>query len=607
MTLTDTLAGGVTWVSSTPSQGSCSGTTTITCNLVTNTAGIAVGGSVTITLWSLRELQAAIPNIASVTSSTLDLVSANNSSTGVAYSDFAACATSTLTAGGTLTGIINTYFPGTATANAGSTSITLGTSTGAATAIAVNDLVLIIQMQDAAINSSNSGSYGDGISGSGSTNLNNAGAYEYATATSAVPVGGGTLTFTASGPGGGLLYTYTSAAATVTQGARRFQVVRVPNYTTATLGAALTGSAWNGSTGGILALNLSGVLTLSGATVHMDGLGFRGGSGMFLVGSLATLTEVANAAGGVTVYTGTISGGAANTLVGTTFIVAGFTNAANNGTFVVTASTATTLTLANAAGIAETHAGTASISPGAANTDYLFPSPVSYAGTAIMGADGAKGEGIAGTPHWVQSGTNNINTNQTYTEGYPNGSMGRGAPGNAGGGGTDGDPSGTAAPGGNDQNAGGGGGSNGGTGGQGGDTWSSNLTTGGFGGSAFPADINRVVLGGGGGAGSSNNNSSTSSSSAAAGGGIVMIRAGSLTGTATITANGATAFNTTALRRGRWWRRRRQHHRSYRHWRRSWSNAPGARRRRRQCMVERKPIAMPTGTAREAAVAEVWS
>jgi uncharacterized repeat protein (TIGR01451 family) len=546
VTLTDTLASGLTWVSSTPSQGSCSGTTTITCNLVTNTTGIAVGASVTITVVVTPGAPGGYPNHASVTSSTADLVTANNSSTGVAYSDFAACATSTLTAGGTLTGTLNTYFPGTATANAGATSITLGTSTGAATAIANGDLVLIIQMQDAAINSSNSGSYGDGISGSGSTNLNNAGAYEYATATNAVPVGGGTLTVTAAGPGGGLLYTYTSAAATVTQGARTFQVVRVPNFTTATLSNTLTGSAWNGSTGGILALNLSGALTLNSATVHMDGLGFRGGSGMDLIGSLANLTQVANAAGGVTVYTGTISGGATNTLVGTTFIVTGFANAANNGTFVATASTNTTLTLANVAGVAETHAGTASISPGATNSDYLFTSPVSYAGAAIMGADGAKGEGIAGTPHWVQSGTNNVNTNQTYAEGYPNGSMGRGAPGNAGGGGTDGDPSATAAPGGNDQNAGGGGGSNGGIGGQGGDTWSSNLTTGGFGGSAFPADINRVVLGGGGGAGSSNNNNSTSSSSAAAGGGIIMIRAGSLTGTATITANGANGFNNTA-------------------------------------------------------------
>jgi uncharacterized repeat protein (TIGR01451 family) len=547
VTLTDTLAAGLTWVSSTSSQGSCSGTTTITCNLVTNTTGIAVGGSVTITVVVIPGAPGGYPNNASVTSSTPDLVNANNSATGVAYSDFAACATSTATAGGTLTGTINTYYPGTATANAGATSITLGTATGAATTIANGDLVLVIQMQDAAINSTNTSSYGDGISGSGSTTLNNAGAYEYATATGAVPLAGGTLTFTAAGPGGGLLYTYTSAAATATQGARTFQVVRVPNYSTATLGAALTGSAWNGSTGGILALNLSGVLTLNTATVHMDGLGFRGGAGMNLTGSLANLTQVANAVTGTTVYTGTISGGAANALAGTTFIVAGFTNAANNGTFIAAASTATTLTLANAAGIAETHAGTASMSPGATNSDFAFPAPNSYAGfgTPRIGADGSKGEGIAGTPHWVESANTFLNTAQTIAEGYPNGSMARGAPGNAGGGGTDGDPVVTPAPGGNDENAGGGGGANGGTGGQGGDTWNSNLTTGGFGGTAFPVSINRVVLGGGGGAGSSNNNSSNLTSSAAAGGGIVMIRAGNLTGTATITANGAAATNTT--------------------------------------------------------------
>ena len=544
VTLTDTLAAGLTLVSATPSQGSCSGTTTITCNLVTNAAGIAVAGSVTITIVVTPGAPGGYPNNASVTSSTADLLTANNSATGVAYSQFAACATSTAVAGGTLTGTINTYYPGTATASAGATSITLGTATGAATAIANGDLVLLIQMQDAAINGVNSSAYGDGISGSGSTNLNNAGVYEYATATSAVPLGGGTLTVTAAGPGGGLLYTYTKAAASAAQGARTFQVVRVPNYTTATLGAALTASAWNGSTGGILALNLSGVLTLNTATVHADGLGFRGGAGMTLQGTVVTLTRVANAAGGTSVYTGTVTGGAGNAYAGLTFVVAGFTNAADNGTFVATASTNTTLTLNNAAGVAQVHAGTATLSPPGTNTDYLFGSPNGYTGAARLGTDGSKGEGIAGSPHWVESAGDPPSTAQAYLEGYPNGSMARGAPGNAGGGGTDGDPA-TAMTGGNDQNAGGGGGANGGAGGQGGDTWNSNLTVGGFGGSAFPASINRVVLGGGGGAGSNNNNTGQSSS-AAAGGGIVMIRAGSLTGTATITANGAAAYNLTA-------------------------------------------------------------
>src|ERR1700681_3150344 len=200
----------------------------------------------------------------------------NNSASDISYYELTECATSTLTAGGNLSGTINTYYPGTATASASSTSLTLGTATGAGTAIASGDLLLIIQMQDATINSSNTSSYGDGLSGSGSTNLNNSGMDEYATATNAVPLSGGTLNVTAAGPGGGLLYTYTVAAASVSQGARQFQVVRVPNYATATLTSTLTASAWNGSTGGILALNVSGTLTLNSATVTLDGLGFRG-------------------------------------------------------------------------------------------------------------------------------------------------------------------------------------------------------------------------------------------------------------------------------------------------------------------------------------------
>jgi uncharacterized repeat protein (TIGR01451 family) len=76
-----------------------------------------------------------------------------------------------------------------------------------------------------------------------------------------------------------------------------------------------------------------------------------------------TLTSVANAAGGNTVYTGTITGGAGNAFVGVVFTIAGFTTAADNGTFTCTASTATTLTLNNAAGAAQTHAATATASP----------------------------------------------------------------------------------------------------------------------------------------------------------------------------------------------------------------------------------------------------
>lgn len=71
------------------------------------------------------------------------------------------------------------------------------------------------------------------------------------------------------------------------------------------------------------------------------------------------LTAVAASSGGNAVYTGTITGGASNALVGDYFTVLGFVNASNNGTFIAVASTATTVTLANAFAVAETHAGTA--------------------------------------------------------------------------------------------------------------------------------------------------------------------------------------------------------------------------------------------------------
>jgi hypothetical protein len=73
-----------------------------------------------------------------------------------------------------------------------------------------------------------------------------------------------------------------------------------------------------------------------------------------------TLTAAANASGGTTVYTGTITNGATptNAWQGYYFTTSGFTNGANNGTFLCTASTATNITLANASGVAETHAGT---------------------------------------------------------------------------------------------------------------------------------------------------------------------------------------------------------------------------------------------------------
>src|SRR5262245_35247764 len=77
---------------------------------------------------------------------------------------------------GTISGVVNTYYPGSADVAAGATSISLGAATGASTAISSGDLLLVIQMQDASIASTNNSRYGDNVNGdpgSGYTTSNN--------------------------------------------------------------------------------------------------------------------------------------------------------------------------------------------------------------------------------------------------------------------------------------------------------------------------------------------------------------------------------------------------------------------------------------------------
>jgi uncharacterized repeat protein (TIGR01451 family) len=77
VTVTDTLPAGVTFVSATPSQGSCSGTSTVTCNL----GSLANGGVATITIIVTPTATGNISNTASVTSGVTDPNTSNNSST----------------------------------------------------------------------------------------------------------------------------------------------------------------------------------------------------------------------------------------------------------------------------------------------------------------------------------------------------------------------------------------------------------------------------------------------------------------------------------------------------------------------------------------------
>ncbi|MFZ4555218.1 MAG: beta strand repeat-containing protein [Pseudanabaena sp.] len=389
------------------------------------------------------------------------------------------CATPGKDGPATVTGIVNTYFSagGGANLSSGATSITLGATKLPIgnPDVTVGDLLLIIQMQDADINSSNTDAYGDNTAGdvpaytgnnrigpaynpttnpqnadtppstgaSGSTNLNSAGLYEFVTVT-ATPSGGGPgATINIKGTNsGGLVNTYRNSGYVAgSNGKRTYQIIRVPQYSSATLSPVISGvnasvQPWDGTLGGVFAIDVAGQITLGGGTVvDLRGKGFRGGGGRQLLGD------------------GSV-----------------------------------------------------------ANTDFVTFS--------TNNVNGSKGESVAGTPRYVHNyyDASNVdaafqpatpNLTDTGIEGYPNGSYGRGAPANGGGGSTDGRPDS------NDENSGGGGGGNGGRGGRGGRAWNSQVPSGGFGGTAFTnTQINsgqRLFMGGGGGAGTTNNNSRSTS------------------------------------------------------------------------------------------------
>jgi hypothetical protein len=354
--------------------------------------------------------------------------------------------------------IPNTYYPATASVSAGAIKINVGVINGAgsSTPISPGDLLLIIQMQGSTINLSNTSAYGGGGINYSGYLTSVAGTYEYVYASSGVI--SNTIYLTTP-----LRNNYTSATYLAgVAGQYTYQVIRVPEYSALTInaGATVTAAPWNGSSGGIVALNVKGSLTLgAGTTIDVSGKGFRGGGG------------------------------------------------------VQTTATSTTT-----------------------NNDVMVLSTVN--------ANASKGEGIAGTPRYTFNALTNTTTDNTI-EGYPNGSFAKGAPANAGGGGTDLISS---TSGGYNLNCGGGGGSNIGAGGRGGRGFSfPSYDNGGYGGATFAAaSKTRIILGGGGGAGNTNNATGAygaATSSGAAGGGIILINTASVIGTSTIAANGATAFN----------------------------------------------------------------
>jgi uncharacterized repeat protein (TIGR01451 family) len=172
------------------------------------------------------------------------------------------------TGAGNITGagtIVNEYTNLTADVAAGATSITVASNTlnannRFAAALAPGDLVMLVQMQGATINTTATTSAYGAI-----TSYNNAGKNELLEVRSVS--GTGTINF----------YCGTNNAYTASG---RTQVVRIPRYTTLTLAAntSLTAPAWNGTVGGIVAVEAQGDVTLgTNAVINANGLGFRGG------------------------------------------------------------------------------------------------------------------------------------------------------------------------------------------------------------------------------------------------------------------------------------------------------------------------------------------
>ena len=169
--------------------------------------------------------------------------------------------------------IVNTYTSLAANAAVGSTSLSV--TSAAALGVAPGDLILIIQMQGAGIDTSvNTAAWG------AVTNYNNAGNYEFATVYS---VSGNTINLAPCGPA--LQHSYTASG--------HAQVIRVPQYSILTInsGASITAPAWNGTTGGVAAVNAQNTVTINGS-IDVTGTGFRGG-----VRDNLTTNPVANVTG----------------------------------------------------------------------------------------------------------------------------------------------------------------------------------------------------------------------------------------------------------------------------------------------------------------------
>ncbi len=150
-----------------------------------------------------------------------------------------------------ISGVVNNYTSVTALKSRCLPVLTVTSNKG----FSVNDYVLIVQMKGATVDSSNSSKFGSIKS------YNNAGNYDFDSIKS---ISGNTIQLKNA-----LSRNYDVSGIV--------QLVRVPIYQNAVVTDTLTASTWNGSTGGVLALNVNGTLILE-KDINASRLGFRGGS-----------------------------------------------------------------------------------------------------------------------------------------------------------------------------------------------------------------------------------------------------------------------------------------------------------------------------------------
>ena len=160
------------------------------------------------------------------------------------------------------TSILNDYTTLTSDASSGTNNLNVASSVLNATLgspLAAGDLIFIIQMQGASMTTANDTTYGSLIS------YGNCGNFEFL---EVADVPSSTQITTACQ----LKNSYSSSG--------RTQVVRVPRLTTLTVGSggSMTCPPWNGSTGGVLILEVvNGITVNSGGTINATGKGFRAG------------------------------------------------------------------------------------------------------------------------------------------------------------------------------------------------------------------------------------------------------------------------------------------------------------------------------------------